>query len=69
MKKLLLGLALFLGGQIGLAGWLIAGMLRSGGDFRLTLLYILISLVGLVLSVYEAFAQRPEDGRDDKSEK
>ncbi len=68
MKKFLLGLALFLGGQIGLAGWLIADALRDGGDFRLTLLYILISLVGLVLSVYEAFAQRPKD-EDDKREK
>lgn len=69
MKKLLLGLALFLGGQIGLAGWLIASTLRGGGGVHITLLYVLISLVGLVLSVYEAFAQRPEDGRDDKSEK
>lgn len=68
MKKFLLGLALFLGGQIGLAGWIIASMLRGGGGDHITLLYVLISLVGLVLSVYEAFAQRPEDG-DDKSEK
>ncbi len=69
MKKFLLGLALFLGGQIGLAGWLIASALRGGGDVRLTLLYVLISLVGLVLSVYEAFAQRPEDWQNDKREK
>ncbi len=69
MKKFLLGLALFLGGQIGLAGWLIASTLRGGGGGNITLLYVLISLAGLVLSVYEAFAQRPEDGQDDKREK
>ena len=70
MKKLLLGLALFLGGQIGLAGWLIASTLRGGGgDDNIMLLYILISLAGLVLSVYEAFAQRTKDGQDDKSKK
>ncbi len=68
MKKFLLGLALFLGGQIGLAGWLIASALLGGGGVRITLLYILMSLVGLVLSVYEAFAQRPKDGQDDKRE-
>lgn len=69
MKKLLLGLALFLGGQIGLAGWLISSTLRGGGGDNIMLLYILISLAGLVLSVYEAFVQRPKDGQDDKSKK
>lgn len=69
MKKLLLGLALFLGGQIGFAGWLIASTLRGGGGDNIMLLYILISLAGLVLSVYEAFVQRPKDGQDNKHEK
>lgn len=69
MKKLLLGLALFLGGQIGFAGWLIASTLSGGGGDNIMLLYILISLAGLVLSVYEAFVQRPKDGQDDKSKK
>lgn len=69
MKKLLLGLTLFLGGQIGLAGWLIASTLSGGGGDNIMLLYILISLAGLVLSVYEAFVQRPKDGQDDKSKK
>ncbi|GEM_PF-5442178 len=69
MKKLLLGLALFLGGQIGFAGWLIASTLSGGGGDNIMLLYILISLAGLVLSVYEAFVQRPKDGQDNKREK
>lgn len=83
MKKFLLGLALFLGGQIGLAGWLIASTsiferggvssvmsaLRAGEGVPVAVFYILTSLVGLVLSVYEAFAQRTKDGQDDKSEK
>ena len=69
MKKLLLGLALFLGGQIGFAGWLIASTLSGGGGNNIMLLYILISLAGLVLSVYEAFVQRPKDGQDNKREK
>lgn len=69
MKKLLLGLALFLGGQIGFAGWLIASTLSGGGSDNIMLLYILISLAGLVLSVYEAFVQRPKDGQDNKREK
>lgn len=69
MKKLLLGLTLFLGGQIGLAGWLIASTLHGGEGDNIMLLYILISLAGLVLSVYEAFVQRPKDGQDNKREK
>ena len=69
MKKLLLGLALFLGGQIGFTGWLIASTLSGGGGDNIMLLYILISLAGLVLSVYEAFVQRPKDGQDNKREK
>ena len=69
MKKLLLGLALFLGGQIGFAGWLIASTLSGGGGDNIMLLYILISLAGLVLSVYEAFVQRPKDGQDNKRKK
>lgn len=69
MKKFLLGLALFLGGQIGFAGWLIASTLSGGGGDNIMLLYILISLAGLVLSVYEAFVQRPKDGQDNKREK
>lgn len=75
MKKFLLGLALFLGGQIGLAGWLIASTsiferggvssvmsaLRSGDGVLIAVFYILMSLVGLVLSIYEISASSSKE--------
>jgi len=83
MKKFLLGLALFLGGQIGLAGWLIASTsifergglssvmsaLRAGEGVPVAVFYILMSLVGLVLSIYEISAHSSKESQDDKSEK
>ncbi len=82
MKKFLLGLALFLGGQIGLAGWLIASTsifqrggvssimsaLRAGLGVPIAVFYILMSLVGLVLSICEISAQPPKDKQDDGTE-
>lgn len=67
MKKFLLGLALFLGGQIGLSGWLIANTslvergggasvvsaLRMGEGVAVAVLFVLMALVGLVLAIYE----------------
>jgi hypothetical protein len=75
MKKFLLGLALFLGGQIGLAGWLIASTsiferggassvmsaLRAGDGVLIAVFYILMSLVGLVLSIYEISASSSKE--------
>lgn len=83
MKKFLLGLALFLGGQIGLAGWLIASTsiferggvssvmsaLRAGDGVLIAVFYILMSLVGLVLSIYEISAHSSKESQDDKNEK
>ena len=57
MKKFFLGLALFLGGQIGLAGWLVASTsifqrggvssvmsaLRAGSGVTIIVFYILMS--------------------------
>ena len=73
MKKFFLGLALFLGGQIGLAGWLVASTsifqrggvssvmsaLRAGSGVTIIVFYILMSLVGLVLSIYEIIKDTP----------
>lgn len=67
MKKFLLGLALFLGGQIGLSGWLIASTsivergggasivsaLRCGDGVAVAVLFVLMALVGLMLAIYE----------------
>ena len=67
MKKFLLGLALFLGGQIGLSGWLIANTsvferggvssvvsaLLAGDGVAVAVLFVLMALVGLVLAIYE----------------
>lgn len=67
MKKFLLGLALFLGGQIGLSGWLIASTsvferggvssvvsaLRAGDGVAVAVLFVIMALAGLVLSIYE----------------
>lgn len=67
MKKFLLGLALFLGGQIGLSGWLIAStslvergggksvvvVLRCGDGVAVAVLFVLMAIVGLVLAIYE----------------
>lgn len=67
MKKFLLGLALFLGGQIGLSGWLIASTsvferggvssvvsaLRAGDGVAVAVLFVLMAQVGLVLAIYE----------------
>lgn len=78
MKKILLGLALFLGGQIGLAGWLIASTsicqrggvssimsaLRGGLGIPIAAFYVLMSLTGLVLSIYEI-----EMSKDEKNNK
>ena len=73
MKKFFLGLALFLGGQIGLAGWLVASTsifqrggvssvmsaLRAGSGVTIIVFYILMSLVGLVLSIHEIIKDAP----------
>ena len=73
MKKFFLGLALFLGGQIGLAGWLVASTsifqrggvasvmsaLRAGSGVKIIVFYILMSLVGLVLSIHEIIKDTP----------
>ena len=73
MKKFFLGLALFLGGQIGLAGWLVASTslfqrggvssvmsaLRAGSGVTIIVFYILMSLVGLVLSIHEIIKDTP----------
>ena len=73
MKKFFLGLALFLGGQIGLAGWLgastsifqrggvssVMSALRAGSGVTIIVFYILMSLVGLVLSIHEIIKDTP----------
>lgn len=73
MKRFFLGLALFLGGQIGLAGWLVASTsifqrggvssvmsaLRAGSGVTIIVFYILMSLVGLVLSIHEIIKDTP----------
>lgn len=72
MKKFLLGLALFLGGQIGLSGWLIASTsivergggasivsaLRMGEGVAVAVLFVLMALVGLVLAIYEIVQEK-----------
>lgn len=72
MKKFLLGLALFLGGQIGLSGWLIANTslvgrgggasvvsaLRMGEGVAVAVLFVLMALVGLVLAIYEIVQEK-----------
>ena len=66
-------MALFLGGQIGLAGWLVASAsifqrggvssvmsaLRAGSGVTIIVFYILMSLVGLVLSIHEIIKDTP----------
>ena len=66
-------MALFLGGQIGLAGWLVASAsifqrggvssvmsaLRAGSGVTIIVFYILMSLAGLVLSIHEIIKDTP----------
>lgn len=77
-----MGLALFRGGQVGLAGWLIASVsiVQPGGvssamsalrgtsfGVPITVFYVLMSLAGLVISIYEIEAQSPKNEQDSKS--
>ena len=70
MKRLILGIGLFLGGIMGWSGWIIANMVLFAGGVSsvssglrgsattVATLFILIAVAGLVLAVYEAFNKK-----------
>lgn len=67
MKKFILGIALFIAGIIGFVGWIIACVLKiqpgsisvvfnslNGSDMVITGIFVVMALVGLILSIIES---------------
>ena len=67
MKKMILGVALFLGGIIGFSAWIIASMiiiqpggvssvasgLRAGSGIPIMLVFLVVAIAGLAVAVVE----------------